>query len=181
MKQPISDARREYTDIVNDIPTTVAIPGTKKSVKVTGMKPYTIERLTELWCSRDMTIKEDSSETLRDLCKEPYFAVKEACLFVLNGYWRIRLLFPLMWRIWGKLRGYTEAQMLPIIMEGKKKLPLTAHWTNMAYSVDMRNDWMKLTSKEAEQYRAELLSVANRLSAKNSHSTGESAASSSAS
>lgn len=61
--------------------------------------------------------------------------------------------------------------MEPIIVEGKKKLPLTAHWRNMASSVDMRMDWMKMTKKEAEQYRAELLSVAKALSLKSSQNT----------
>lgn len=64
--------------------------------------------------------------------------------------------------------------MMPIIQEGKKKLQLTAHWTNMAFSVDMRMDWKKMTEKEAEQYRAELLSVANQLSSKSSQNTEES-------
>jgi hypothetical protein len=181
MKQPSISAQREYDEIVNNTPTTVAIPGTKKSVKLTGIKPYTIERLTKLWLSRDMAIQEDSSSALKDLCSEPYFAVKEACLFILNGYWKIRLFFPLMWRIWGKLRGYTEGQMIPIIQEGKKKLPLTAHWMNMAFSVDMRNDWMKMTTKEAKEYQAELLSEMKALSSKNSPNTEEQGDSSSAS
>ena len=81
------------------------------------------------------------------------------------------MLYPIMWRLWGKLWGFTEEQMEPIIVEGKKKLPLTAHWRNMASSVDMRMDWMKMTKKEAEQYRAELLSVAKALSLKSSQST----------
>jgi hypothetical protein len=58
--------------------------------------------------------------------------------------------------------------MLPIIMEGKKKLPLTAHWMIMAYSADMRTDMVKMTKAEAEQYRAELLSATKQLSSKNS-------------
>ena len=41
----------------------------------------------------------------------------------------------------------------------------------MAYSVDMRADWKGMTEKEAEQYRAELLSVVKRLSSKNSQNT----------
>ena len=61
--------------------------------------------------------------------------------------------------------------MAPIIIEGKKKLPLIAHWSNMAYSADMRNDWVKMTKEEAEQYRAELLSAAKQLSSKNSLAT----------
>lgn len=171
MNQPNFSARREMFATVNDIPTEVAISGTKKIVKLRGIKPYTIECLTKLWLEKEVAQEDEAAGVLKSLCLEPYFAVKEACLLVLNDYWKIKILYPIMWRIWGKWRGYTEQQMEPIIAEGKKKLPLTAHWTNMAFSVDMRTDWMKMTSKEAEQYRAELLSVASQLSSKSSRST----------
>ena len=84
-----------------------------------------------------------------------------------------------MWRIWGKWRGYTDAQMMPIIIEGKKKIPLTAHWTVMAFTADMRTDWMNLTKKEAEQYQAERLLAANQLLSKSSPNTGRQGGSSS--
>ena len=172
MKQVDLQARQEYHEVVFDKPTIVAIPGTKKSVSLRGVKPYTLERLTQLWLERDeASAPSDSASTLKSMCIEPYFAVREALLFVLNGYWKIKFFYkPLCWW-WGKVKGYTNEQMLPIIIEGKKKLPLTAHWTVMAYSTDMRTDWMKMTKKEAEQYRAELLSVAKQLSSRNSLAT----------
>ena len=153
MKQPGLKARKEYRAIVEDLPSVVRIPGTRRKVKIRGMKPYTLERLTDLWLERDaVSAPEDSSDTLRSMCVEPYFSVREACLIVLNSYWRIRLFYPLMWRIWGRWIGYT-------------------HWRNMAFSTDMRTDWMKMTAKEAEQYRAELLSAAKRLSSRSGRST----------
>lgn len=172
MKQVNLQARREYHEAVFDTPTFVPILGTRKKVALRGVKPYTIERLTRLWLERDMaSTPSDSAETLKSMCIEPYFAVKEALLFVLNDYWKIRLFFPFLSWWWGKVKGYTEEQMMPIIMEGKKKVQLTAHWSNMVSSVDMRNDWMKMTKAEAEQYRAELLSVASQLSSRNSLAT----------
>lgn len=172
MRQADLQARQEYHEVVFDKPTIVAIPGTKKRVSLRGVKPYTLERLTQLWLERDeASAPDNTSSTLKSMCVEPYFAVKEALLLVLNDYWKIRLFFPILSWWWGKVKGYTEEQMLPIILEGKKKLPLTAHWTNMAYSVDMRTDWVKMTKEEAEQYRAELLSAAKQLSSKNSLAT----------
>nr|DAH79245.1 MAG TPA: hypothetical protein [Caudoviricetes sp.] len=169
--QPDKKARRESTENALNIPTTITIPGTRRKVKLSGVKPYTIERLTLLWQERDANIPEDSSDTLKNMCVDPYFAVKSAVLFVLNSYWKIVLFYPIMWRIWAKWRGYTDEQMMPIIMEGKKKIPLTAHWTVMAFSVDMRTDWMNLTKKEAEQYQAERLLAVKQLSSRNSQNT----------
>lgn len=169
--QPDKKARRESTASALDIPTEVAIPGTGRKVRISGIKPYTLERLTLLWQERDANIPDDSSDTLKSICIDPYFAVKQAALFALNDYWKIRLFYPLIWRIWAKWRGYTDEQMMPIIVEGKKKIPLTAHWTVMAFTVDMRTDWMNLTKKEAEQYQAERLLAAKQLLSKSSRST----------
>lgn len=174
MKQADIRSRLELDNIVEDVPTIVAIPGTDKTVSLRGVKPYTLERVTRLWIERDsMAIPEDTASTLKSMCSEPYFAVKEALYFVLNSWWKIKLFHGIMTFWWGKVKGYTEEQMLPIIIEGKKKLPLTAHWMIMAYSADMRTDMVKMTKTEAEQFRAELLSAAKRLSSKSSPATAE--------
>lgn len=171
--QPDINARRAYTDLVEDVPTIVRIPRTRRSVKLRGIKPYTIERLTRLWQERELysEMPKTSGNVLKSMAIEPYFTIKEAVLMTLNSYWSIRILYPFKWRIWAFFRQYDEKQMLPIIQAGKKKLPLMAHWSNMAFSVDMRNDWMKMTSKEAEQYQAELLSAAKLHSQRSSQST----------
>lgn len=183
MNRPSIGQRKEYFDIVADAPAAVRIPGTGKVVRITGIKPYTMERLTALWLERDLASVEvkDGSDVLKDMAKEPYFAVKEACIFVLNSYWKLRLVYPFMWRIWAYLRGYTDSQMEPVILEGKKKLQLEAHWKVMAYSLDMRTDMMMMTKKEAEQYRAELLSAEKLLSLKTFQSMAGQGDSSSAS
>ncbi|MFA6717701.1 MAG: hypothetical protein WCS15_01340 [Prevotella sp.] len=168
MEQPNIQARKEYQEVAFNVPSIVEIPNTKRKVKMRGIKPYTIECLTKLWLSRDLKTSDNSSEALKDLCEEPYFSVKEALLFVLNDYWKIRLFYPIMWRFWGKVLGYTEDQMMPIIATGKKKLPLMEHWRNMVFSVDMRADWMRLTKEEASQFQAEQISAVNRLSSKSS-------------
>lgn len=90
---------------------------------------------------------------------------------ILNHDIKIRLFYGIYWR-WLSFR-YNEAQIVDVVAAGKKKLPLMAHYETMAYSMDMRTDWMKMTMKEAEQYRAELLSEANRLSSKTSQNTGD--------
>lgn len=181
MKQADINARQGLNEVTEDTPSTVLIPGTKKKVKLRGVKPYTLERVTKLWIDRDsMSIPDDSASTLKSMCSEPYFAVKEALYFVLNGWFKINLLHRFMTFWWGKVRGYTDEQMLPIIMEGKKKLPLTAHWMIMAYSADMRTDMVKMTKTEAEQFRAELLSVAKQHSSKSSLATEGQGVSSSA-
>lgn len=179
MKQPNLFQRIEYLDIVNDSVSVVPIKGTKRNVRLHWIKPYTMERITKVWIERDLASAkaDDAQSTLKDLAKEPYFAFKEAALMILNNDIKIRLFYGIYWR-WLAFR-YNEVQMLPIISTGKKKLPVMAHYAIMAFSTDMRTDMMKMTKTEAEQFRAELLSVANQLSSKSSLVTGAQGVSSS--
>ena len=172
MKQPTLAQRKEYLDIVNDSVSVVPIKGTKRSVRLRWMKPYTMERITKVWIERDLASAkvEKGSDVLKDLAKEPYFAFKEAALMILNHDIKIRLFYGIYWR-WLAFR-YNETQMVDIISEGKKKLPLMAHFDTMAYSMDMRTDMMTMTKKEAEQYRAELLLEEKRRSSRTSPNTG---------
>lgn len=171
MNQPTLEQRKEYTDIVENTVSIVPIKGTKKSVRIHWMKPYTMERITKVWIERELASArvDEGAEVLKDLAKEPYFAFKEAALMILNHDIKIRLFYGIYWRYLAF--KYNEVQMEPIIAEGKKKLPLMAHYYIMAYSLDMRTDMMKMTKKEAEQYRAELLLVEKRRSARTSPST----------
>ena len=171
MKQPTLEQRKEYMDIVENSVSVVPIKGTRRKVRIRWMKPYTIERITKVWIERDLASANinKGSDVLKDLAKEPYFAFKEAALMILNHDIKIRLFYGLYWR-WLAFR-YNETQMVGIIDEGKKKLPLMAHYGILVYSLDMRTDAMKMTKKEAEQYRAELLLGAKQLSAKTSQGT----------
>ena len=159
-------------DIVGDSVSVVPIKGTKRSVRLHWIKSYTMERITQVWLERDLASAnvEKGSDVLKDLAKEPYFAFKEAALMILNHDIKIRLFYGLYWR-WLAFR-YDETQMVDIIADGKKKLPLMAHFGTMAYSMDMRTDMMTMTKREAEQYRAELLLETKRLSSRTSPNTG---------
>lgn len=171
MKTPGIEAKTEYWSHESNSPSVVVIPGTKKKLMMREIHPGTMKWLTKLWIEREIASANISkgSEVLKDMCKEPYFAFKEAAILYLNNDLKLRFLYPLLWRRWA--RKYTESQMLPIITEGKKKLPLWAHYRIMAYSTDMRTDMMKMTKKEAKQYQAELLSDVKQHSSKTSRHT----------
>lgn len=168
MKQPTIDERIEYDAIVNNRPSEVRIAGRKRPVRIYWLKPYTLERLTEVWLERDAASERirNSADVAKDLFKEPYFAFKEAALMILNHDIKIRLFYPLLWRILA--HKYSEEQIAPVIVAGKKKVPVVAHYEVMAHSTAIRTDMMRMTKMEAEQYQAEQLSVLKQLSLKSS-------------
>ena len=157
--QPTLAQRRDYVAHESAEPSRVLIPGTKRTITLREMHPGTIEKITKIWIERDLAAAElnKGTDVLKDLVKEPYFAFKEAAAYYLNHDIKLRLIWPFLWRWWAF--RYTESQMLPIIQEGKKKLPLTAHYEIMAYSMDTRTDWVKMTKMEVERYQAVQASV----------------------
>lgn len=172
MKQPTISEKAEYNDIVNNSVSIVPIKGTRRSVKLRWMHPYTIERITQVWIERDLASAKikDGASVAKDLCKEPYFAFKEAALMILNNDIKIRLFYGFLWR-WLAFR-YSEPQIVDVIAEGKKKFHPMAHYEVLVYSQDIMTDMMTMTKKEAEQYRAELLLGEKRRSSKISQNTG---------
>lgn len=173
MTQPTISEKAEYNDIVNNSVSIVPIKGTRRHVKLRWMHPYTIERITQIWIERDLASAKikDGETVAKDLCKEPYFAFKEAALMILNNDIKIRLFYKIFWR-WLAFR-YSEPQIVDVIAEGKKKFHLMAHYEVLVYSLDMMTDMMTMTKKEAEQYRAELLLGEKRLSSKISQNTAD--------
>ena len=171
MKQPSLEERAEYSAHETNEPSYVVIPGTRRRLKLRELHPGTMKRLTKIWIERDLASAKmgDGAEVLKDMCKEPYFAFKEAAAMYLNHDIKLRLIYPFLWRWWAF--RYTESQMLPIIVEAKKKIPLEAHYMLMAWTQDIKTDMMKMTKKEAEQYQAELLLAAKRLSSRTSPPT----------
>ena len=158
MNQPKLEARREYAAHDAAETSIVIIPGTRKALRMRELHPGTMKKLTRLWIDRDIASKkvDEGAEVLKDLCIEPSFAFKEAAIMYLNHDIKLRLFYPFLWRWWAF--RYTESQMLPIIAEGKKKVPLEAHYATIIFSKDMRTDMMKMTKAEAERYQAALLS-----------------------
>lgn len=171
MEQPTLAQRAEYVAHESAIPSKVRIPGTRRDITIREMHPGTIEFITKIWIERDLASAKitEGADVLKDLAKEPYFAFKEAAAYYLNNDIKLRLIWPFLWRWWAF--RYTESQMLPIIRESKKKLPLTAHYETMAYSMDTRTDWVRMTKTEAERYQAGQALALKHLSSKTSRPT----------
>ena len=159
MQRPDISAMLDYFAHEVNQPSYVVIPGTRRKLKMREIHPGTMKWLTRIWQERELATASVNSgaEVLKDLAIEPYFAFKEAALMILNHDIRIRLFYGLYWRYLA--HRYDETQIVPIVEEGKKKLPLMAHYEIMVFSTDMRTDLMTMTKAEAERSLQELRSA----------------------
>ena len=168
IKQPEMEVQEELMNINDNISSVVDIPN-RKSVKIKYVQPYTNEKITRLMFKYSKEAKglEDNIEALKQMSEKSSTLHKLAALAMLNNFFKINLFYGIKWRWMYYVQGWTFDQLLPIVVEAKKKVPVGEYIWAITLGVTMMETTMQMTSKEAEEYRQELLSAQEQLSAKN--------------
>lgn len=166
---PSKEIQQELLDIDHDGKTKVFIPFAKKAYNIGYLKPYTTERVTSVMLKDDAGLPEDASEEdfMNLMSKKSKILTKIASLIILNNFFKIKLFFSLHWRWLYYMKQYDYGQLMPIIMEGKKKIPVIPYAMGMGLSVTMMETMKNLTKKEAKQFHRELIQAQEALSEKN--------------
>lgn len=144
MKQPTLDIQRELDLLVENTPTEVAIPYTNKVYKIGWMHNKTIRKITELLNSKPRNARD-----------EDLVLSKAMALIVLNGYWRIRLFYPILWRWYAYVKQYHDYQILPIIETAKKKAPQIPYYLSMTYLTGLKDSLATMSREEVERMHRE--------------------------
>lgn len=158
--EPNRDIQIELMDADQKGRTEVAVPFSKKVYKIGYMKPYTTECITKQMLRDDISLAEDVEEVyfLETMKKKSKTMAKLASYIILNNFFLIKLMHPIYWRWLYYIKSYDYGQLLPLIEEGKKKIPLAQYLMGMMYGATMMVTMKQLTSKEAKQFHQELMS-----------------------
>lgn len=146
MNYPTTQDEKELLSVDNNALSEVHIPGSKDTVKIGWIKPYTLERASKI-----ILRKKENLDRY-----DPKLLVKLASLYILNGP-KIILFHPIYWRYLYYIKGYRYDQLMPIIEEAKKKVPVEAYIKATILALGMAITPMNLTKEEAESIRAGLL------------------------
>lgn len=141
IKRPTAEDERELNRVVSNEATEVMVRG--KTYKVRYMHNKTLMKMTEVMLS-----KGDESKVTS----------KCAALIVLNGMFKITFFYWFLWRWFYYVRQYYDAELEPIISEGKKKVPAESYLINTILLTGMKDTVMAMTREEAERFRQELSS-----------------------
>lgn len=139
MKQPNLDIQRELDRLKSERPTVVNIPNSKAKYKIGWLQHYTIRRLTEVL-----------NKKTRKPSDEDVVLSKAMAFVVLNGYWKINLFYPFLWRWFAYIKQYHDYQMLPVIEEAKKKAPQIPYFLSMTYLQGLKDTLATMTREEVE-------------------------------
>lgn len=140
MKQPTLDIQRELGLLAENTPEEVTIPYTNKKIRIGWMHNKTIRKITDVLNSKAKSPKDED----KVLCKA-------AALIVLNGYWKIKLFYPFLWRWYAYVKEYHDYQMLPIIETAKKKAPQIPYFLCMTYLTGLKDTLATMSREEVER------------------------------
>lgn len=144
MKQPTLDIQRELSLLAENTPEEVTIPYTNKKIKIGWMHHKTIRKITDVLNEKAKSAKDEDIV----LCKA-------AALIVLNGYWKIKLFYPVLWRWYAYVKEYQDYQLLPIIEMAKKKAPQIPYFLSMTYLTGLKDSLATMSREEVERMHRE--------------------------
>lgn len=151
MEQASLELQQELNKVAQGDPVKVEIPGTKKLFNRKKCRTVTVDYL----CNETIRLITNVSLDKRtDTRHEMQQAAKVAALIVLNGFFKIKLLYWFVWRWYFFVRQYKAEQLMPIIEEGKKKLPQIGFLMNTTLIANMRDTIKAMTRAEVGRIQA---------------------------
>lgn len=133
---PNVEDERILNSIVNNLPDLVELRGRK--IKVGWIGYGAREKMTRIM------LEEKDEGKVHCKC---------VAALVLNGYWKIKLLYWLAWRWMFYVKQYSEMELLPVVKLCKKKAEaqLAVYCTATMLLTDMRTTMMAMTREEASR------------------------------
>jgi len=104
-------------------------------------------RQTEQGATQQNERQEDVYDAILEDCK---LACKAAAIIILDGYWKLKFWYWLLWRWFYYVKQYDNIQLLPILETGKKKVPLQQFYFITMSLTEAKDTLMRMRTEEAE-------------------------------
>lgn len=158
IEQPSVESQRTYASIRDNDATVVGILGTKKKYKVRWLKNIQVEYLSRLLIRKEDTDEKDGTKdnALDAILTDSKLACKATAITILDGYWKLKFGYELLWRWFYYIRQYDNVQLQDILNEAKKKIPLTQFLLTTMSLTEAKDTLMNMRTEEAERILREL-------------------------
>ena len=162
VEQPDVDIQKLYLSLISNEAEEVEILRTKKKYKIRWLKNGQLERLTKLLIGnrrksdthvgdiadkRDAQQQGDVYDAILEDCK---LACKAAAIIILDGYWKLKFWYWLLWRWFYYVKQYDNIQLFKILEMGKKKVPLQQFYSITMSLTEAKDTLMRMRTEEVE-------------------------------
>jgi len=134
--QPNKEAQNELNSIIENLPDFAKIR--KRIYKIKWLHPITIRKINQI------ILKEGNDDRASH---------QTAACIILNNIFKLKFIYPILWRWYYYVKQYTEADFTEVIATGKKKIPLQSYYVNTILMTDMTDTMMTMTKKEVYSIR----------------------------
>ncbi len=158
IEQPTIDAQQIYLSLISNDAEEVQILRTKKKYKVRWLKNGQLEKLSRLLLHKKTIDKEQATgnDALDEILEDSKLACKAAAVILLDGYWKLKFRYWLLWRWFYYVKQYDNIQLLPILETGKKKVPQMQFFKTIMSLTEAKDSLMRMRAKEVEVTLREL-------------------------
>lgn len=152
VEQPSLDSQQLYLSLISNDAEEVEILRTKKKYKIRWLKNGQLEKLTRLLLHKKSIDEEKTtgSDVLDEILEDTKLACKAAAIILLDGYWKIKFRYWLLWRWFYYVKQYDNIQLAPILDAGKKKVPQMQFFQTIMSLTEARDSLMRMRAKEVE-------------------------------
>ncbi len=154
VNQPTLEEQREYKSLTENTPTEVVIPRTNKKYLIKWLKYGQLNKLSKLLIRKkgvdDNSDNKDLTQALELIIEDSKIACKAAAIYVLNDFWILHLKYWFLWRWFYYIRQYDYMQLQPLLVEGKKKVPLMQFFGATTSLIGAKDTLLQMTTMEAE-------------------------------
>lgn len=142
-EQPDIEAQREYSSIIDNGTDEIEVRGSKWLVG--WLRNEAKRKITSI-----LLDKEIGELTVPCRC---------AAAMRLNGYWKIRFFYWLLWRWYYYVKEYTDNELLPFVSLCKKKAEPFAYYAIITFLTEMKDTTAAMTREEVERIQVALRSA----------------------
>ena len=156
IRQPSLEAQREYASLVGNDVSMVRIRG--KAYKMRWLKKGQIAKLGRVLIDKKSTDGEETLGSLEKVISDGKKACKAAAIYLLDGYWKLKLNYWWLWRWFYYIKQYEDIELREVLEEGKKKVPLQQFLLTTMSLTGAGDTLMMMRTEEAERILRELSS-----------------------
>lgn len=155
VRQPDIEQQREYVSLRDNTATTVHIR--KKKYRLKWAKNGQISKLSKLLIvGKTAEDNPSTADILSDIEMSSKLACKAAAVYILDGYWRLKLKYWFLWRWFYYVRQYDDSDLQEVLEVGKKKVPLQQFCVTIMSLTEAKDTLMMMRTREAERILREL-------------------------
>lgn len=134
IRQPSLDDERQLLSLIDNEPTEVALGDRQITLRM--LNGHAQHKITQILLAKG---------------REDMVSCKCVAAARLNGYFKIKFLWWLLWRWYFYIRQYSEADLAQAVAEIKKKIPLTDYLANTTYLIGIRETIMQMNREEVSR------------------------------